>query len=186
MISAELADLRQGLTVLLASAPMTGLTAQIRVLLVRVHGTRAAPSEQAPQQATAASGALVGGFRGKIDVGDQHRIGVQNRSPIPVAGDRCDQRTLGGEDLLEELFGTPTVRIVLAALPQLARTSGCDQRREALPSITLGILLRQVGAAAGRERDRAFGESRDLVMRSEEHTSELQSRGHLVCRLLLD
>src|SRR5690625_2112985 len=108
MISAELADLRQGLTVLLASAPMTGLTAQIRVLLVRVHGTRAAPSEQAPQQATAASGALVGGFRGKIDVGDQHRIGVQNRSPIPVAGDRCDQRTLGGEDLLEELFGTPT------------------------------------------------------------------------------
>src|SRR5207253_6326090 len=25
-----------------------------------------------------------------------------------------------------------------------------------------------------------------LVMRSEEHTSELQSRGHLVCRLLLE
>src|SRR5690625_3021207 len=25
-----------------------------------------------------------------------------------------------------------------------------------------------------------------LVLRSEEHTSELQSRGHLVCRLLLD
>src|SRR5690625_6978607 len=25
----------------------------------------------------------------------------------------------------------------------------------------------------------------DLVLRSEEHTSELQSRGHLVCRLLL-
>src|SRR5690625_6908186 len=25
-----------------------------------------------------------------------------------------------------------------------------------------------------------------LVIRSEEHTSELQSRGHLVCRLLLD
>src|SRR5690625_1815302 len=26
----------------------------------------------------------------------------------------------------------------------------------------------------------------DIVMRSEEHTSELQSRGHLVCRLLLE
>src|SRR5690625_1963334 len=26
----------------------------------------------------------------------------------------------------------------------------------------------------------------DLVLRSEEHTSELQSRGHLVCRLLLE
>src|SRR5207253_8074296 len=28
--------------------------------------------------------------------------------------------------------------------------------------------------------------SRDLLSRSEEHTSELQSRGHLVCRLLLE
>src|SRR5690625_6184870 len=26
----------------------------------------------------------------------------------------------------------------------------------------------------------------EVVMRSEEHTSELQSRGHLVCRLLLE
>src|SRR5690625_5671830 len=26
----------------------------------------------------------------------------------------------------------------------------------------------------------------DVVVRSEEHTSELQSRGHLVCRLLLE
>src|SRR5690625_6772785 len=26
----------------------------------------------------------------------------------------------------------------------------------------------------------------DVLLRSEEHTSELQSRGHLVCRLLLD
>src|SRR5690625_5692499 len=26
----------------------------------------------------------------------------------------------------------------------------------------------------------------DLILRSEEHTSELQSRGHLVCRLLLE
>src|SRR5690625_5946951 len=29
------------------------------------------------------------------------------------------------------------------------------------------------------------GEYKALLMRSEEHTSELQSRGHLVCRLLL-
>src|SRR5690625_5469819 len=28
--------------------------------------------------------------------------------------------------------------------------------------------------------------SGDLIFRSEEHTSELQSRGHLVCRLLLE
>src|SRR5690625_5637592 len=29
-------------------------------------------------------------------------------------------------------------------------------------------------------------EGKGFVMRSEEHTSELQSRGHLVCRLLLE
>src|SRR5690625_6488465 len=29
-------------------------------------------------------------------------------------------------------------------------------------------------------------ESGQIVVRSEEHTSELQSRGHLVCRLLLE
>src|SRR5437870_9761608 len=32
---------------------------------------------------------------------------------------------------------------------------------------------------------RRFGRI-DIVVRSEEHTSELQSRGHLVCRLLLE
>src|SRR5439155_25868491 len=32
----------------------------------------------------------------------------------------------------------------------------------------------------------SFPTPRDRVFRSEEHTSELQSRGHLVCRLLLE
>src|SRR5690625_6499720 len=32
----------------------------------------------------------------------------------------------------------------------------------------------------------AMGEEAGVVERSEEHTSELQSRGHLVCRLLLE
>src|SRR5207253_4841068 len=39
-------------------------------------------------------------------------------------------------------------------------------------------------AAAARLPDRARRE--DALHRSEEHTSELQSRGHLVCRLLLE
>src|SRR5215510_16228645 len=33
---------------------------------------------------------------------------------------------------------------------------------------------------------RAAVDDREMVWRSEEHTSELQSRGHLVCRLLLE
>src|SRR5207253_9066584 len=48
-----------------------------------------------------------------------------------------------------------------------------DHRVEAYPSI---------GPAAGGTATRAAGQR----PRSEEHTSELQSRGHLVCRLLLE
>src|SRR5439155_14555438 len=52
-----------------------------------------------------------------------------------------------------------------------------EPARESLP-------LRVVQVA----RDRALVARADLPpeMRSEEHTSELQSRGHLVCRLLLE
>src|SRR5437660_3161509 len=43
-------------------------------------------------------------------------------------------------------------------------------------------------AACGlqRLRDAEIGQHHPAVVRSEEHTSELQSRGHLVCRLLLE
>src|SRR5207247_10133228 len=41
-------------------------------------------------------------------------------------------------------------------------------------------------AAAGREREESHRERPRLIVRSEEHTSELQSRVDLVCRLLLE
>src|SRR2546422_7735161 len=56
-------------------------------------------------------------------------------------------------------------------------------------------VIRQVGQLAARQAGRAraqrrpgVGEARarDHGVRSEEHTSELQSRLHLVCRLLLE
>src|SRR2546422_8268418 len=40
--------------------------------------------------------------------------------------------------------------------------------------------------SAGSSRDRNFPRQSVRVLRSEEHTSELQSRLHLVCRLLLE
>src|SRR6266508_4500710 len=43
--------------------------------------------------------------------------------------------------------------------------------------------LRRRGSARGGEHDIVLPATRE---RSEEHTSELQSRGHLVCRLLLE
>src|SRR5439155_24441140 len=74
--------------------------------------------------------------------------------------------------------------------------------RDDLQVVAVGILRRQLARHPPREaadrrqgipdlvRDlRAhFPERRELLglQRSEEHTSELQSRGHLVCRLLLE
>src|SRR2546422_8122281 len=42
------------------------------------------------------------------------------------------------------------------------------------------------GAEPAVEKQQRRAASVDLVVRSEEHTSELQSRLHLVCRLLLE
>src|SRR5215510_13976232 len=42
------------------------------------------------------------------------------------------------------------------------------------------------GQGALRRRPRRLRHRRAALSRSEEHTSELQSRGHLVCRLLLE
>src|SRR3712207_8781753 len=48
-----------------------------------------------------------------------------------------------------------------------------------------GLVLVGIGSC-GRPRARKQGEARAPSRRSEEHTSELQSRQYLVCRLLLE
>src|SRR5437870_8562916 len=44
----------------------------------------------------------------------------------------------------------------------------------------------QLVLAMPGENAETVAETLDFIKRSEEHTSELQSRGHLVCRLLLE
>src|SRR5690625_5338327 len=46
--------------------------------------------------------------------------------------------------------------------------------------------LTMIEKASKRVHEAISKEEKILVYRSEEHTSELQSRGHLVCRLLLE
>src|SRR5690625_6660002 len=50
----------------------------------------------------------------------------------------------------------------------------------------LVVTTPQQSAASVAERVGSLARSTEQEVRSEEHTSELQSRGHLVCRLLLE
>src|SRR2546422_5508319 len=94
--------------------------------------------------------------------------------------------------LLNKIFGSknerelkrlqPLVAEISAKEPSLARLSDLDLRAKAdefkkrlADGATLDDILTD-----------AFAVCREMAKRSEEHTSELQSRLHLVCRLLLE
>src|SRR5690554_7139531 len=68
------------------------------------------------------------------------------------------------------------VRTKKGPAEQLAAVTQAKELLEAGQTLFAGA------AAAGIDTD----ELRELNLRSEEHTSELQSRPHLVCRLLLE
>src|SRR2546422_5333066 len=76
--------------------------------------------------------------------------------------------------------------------PQESGPDGTDSRRREtaiwcaarLETSAQGAARRRVRRAPRLERVR--GRTRRVLGRSEEHTSELQSRLHLVCRLLLE
>src|SRR5207253_11181639 len=86
------------------------------------------------------------------------------------------------------LFRSPRLRFAAEA-PARTQLAG-----RIFPVVSRSAALRQCAAFRLRNgprahrrmdlRDRAHSGSDSL--RSEEHTSELQSRGHLVCRLLLE
>src|SRR5207302_9404788 len=65
-----------------------------------------------------------------------------------------------------------------------ARGRPRSRSRRLLGAVEVRVLLveRQLGPRAADEQDAYF----DCAKRSEEHTSELQSRENLVCRLLLE
>src|SRR2546430_6037713 len=85
-------------------------------------------------------------------------------------------------------------RSTLFPYTTLFRSIGCDQESRALIPISEGMTL---GDAAKQERCFVEGVRTDFFtieclkwscdrLRSEEHTSELQSQSNLVCRLLLE
>src|SRR5690554_332217 len=79
------------------------------------------------------------------------------------------------------------LRRVIEPLITLAKEDSVANRRLAFARTrdkeTVGKLFTELGP---RYQERPGGYVRILKCRSEEHTSELQSRPHLVCRLLLE
>src|SRR5437870_9612318 len=83
---------------------------------------------------------------------------------------------------------TLSLHDALPILPakRAARVQDVD---ELFPLLLVVILRAEIGGPQRRRPDRRRAlrrESWASRKRSEEHTSELQSRGHLVCRLLLE
>src|SRR5690625_2186868 len=82
--------------------------------------------------------------------------------------------------LLVWLFGLVGVLQVFTLESVLSPIQGLLQTiMEYLPNVIGAIFVFFIGFVIARI-------AKQLIERSEEHTSELQSRGHLVCRLLLE
>src|SRR5439155_11306831 len=97
-----------------------------------------------------------------------------------------------GEKRLAHLLDLRLVRRRRPA-DQLVTTETCLEGRDArlardrhrVVAVQAGDLV-LAGVDVVTEEDRLAGTLEPIFFRSEEHTSELQSRGHLVCRLLLE
>src|SRR5690625_6680471 len=99
----------------------------------------------------------------------------RGRSPAdPGARGRCE-----GSGLRVIVLDTNVIAEILRPSPE-ARVV------DWLTSLTGGVAITSVTLAELLAGVRRLSDGRRKDSRSEEHTSELQSRGHLVCRLLLE
>src|SRR5690554_7558450 len=92
---------------------------------------------------------------------------------------------------LEELEAFVSV-VRTGSLTASTRDLGCPKStlsrriRQLEEAVGQPLLLRQSRKVVPNDAGRVFYRYSNDILRSEEHTSELQSRPHLVCRLLLE
>src|SRR5690625_7368316 len=93
------------------------------------------------------------------------------------------ERNLSDNKCIDHIIGFNTQSVATA--PAAIATLSLHDALPISETISKGIIDISLFEPTG-----ALGEDGPLIlalgMRSEEHTSELQSRGHLVCRLLLE
>src|SRR2546422_6149202 len=112
---------------------------------------------------------------------------------IPVGKDSLSMKTVWREAGVDQSVVAPVSLIVSAFAPvrdvrrTLLPALQLDERPTSLWLIDLGGGRNRLGASALAQVYGELGDApADVDDRSEEHTSELQSRLHLVCRLLLE
>src|SRR3990172_3244672 len=110
---------------------------------------------------------------------------VPDSSPVFARPGVAPVVLLGGEDLPPD-ERTPRHGAHEAGLPGPDRRGPEEMDRFLLRGHGVRPVRPALRAAAGRARPLRMPARRGRSRRSEEHTSELQSRLHLVCRLLLE
>src|SRR5690606_42079922 len=99
----------------------------------------------------------------------------------PARGVRSSPRRRSS-DLARGPGARPGARLVAQRVgSRLGGAVGADDRGSAVPVVEIDALVRVLPGLRGEEL--AQGGERGALLRSEEHTSELQSRENLVCRL---
>src|SRR5207253_7520140 len=125
-----------------------------------------------------------------VDEGELRPLDIDDCQPFAAANLGCGEPdSFRGVHRLEHV-GDELLQLVGDlgdALCRLAknRVAQHPDVEDAHPALTLEAAAGRL-IFAMRPRSMTTRVSPDLMVRSEEHTSELQSRGHLVCRLLLE
>src|SRR5690606_41312510 len=101
------------------------------------------------------------------------------RRPLPLLSPLFPYTTLFRSRLFTHA-GEPTIEVMVLG------SDGADGIYGVGVDTELDQLLALAGGAALGSRPRSTRRSVTIRLRSEEHTSELQSRENLVCRLLLE
>src|SRR5690606_34287639 len=110
-----------------------------------------------------------------------HARGFEALKPVAL-GDRANIEAHGAKPLPWRKRQTSTLEAVESGKPQILACPPRPGQPRAMRCVVIGMGL----AGAGPNAEGATAPRSGVPLRSEEHTSELQSRENLVCRLLLE